>query len=261
MSARFQGGAPPARLPGCAESSPARASLQGFSRARLSSSERLPPGSLRPGVRVSVHGLQKKPEYNDRVGTVKGAVAGDRWCVLLDREPEGGDGPRELSLKPENFSALVGTRFDLRCGQVMPASPTANSEPRMAGAVPASFCSNLVALGDLPPLLVNQAWAPYPPASPTGVACFGGSSLSQDGPFDLSVTPCNALYYLELSAPGESESCIWSKLHSGGSGARLPASRRGAGLVGLEGGLWLWGGRCTNDANDCRVWWFDGTSW
>ena len=39
------------------------------------------------------------------------------------------------------------------------------------------------------------------------------------------------------------------------------ASRRGAGLVGLGGGLWLWGGRGANDVNDCRVWWFDGTSW
>ena len=69
-------------------------------------------------MRVRVHGLQKKPEFNDRAGTVKGAVAGGRWCVLLDGEPEGGDGPRELSLKPENFAALADTRFDLRSGQV-----------------------------------------------------------------------------------------------------------------------------------------------
>ena len=57
------------------------------------------------GKRVRVHGLQKKPEYNDRAGTVKGEVAGGRWCVLLDGE-HGGNGSRELSLKPENFSAL-----------------------------------------------------------------------------------------------------------------------------------------------------------
>ena len=194
----------------------------------------------RPGMRVRVHGLQKKPEYNDRAGTVKGEVAGGRWCVLLDGEPEDGEGPRELSLKPENFAALADVA---------------------SGPAPASFCSNLIARGDLPPLLMNQAWAPYSRAGAYGVACFGGSFLARDNLDDLAVSPCNALFHLELSAPGEGGTCIWSKLHSGGSGARLPASRRGAGLVGLEGGLWLWGGRCANDANDCRVWWFDGSSW
>jgi hypothetical protein len=192
-------------------------------------------------MRVRVHGLQKKPEYNDRAGTVKGEVAGGRWCVLLDGEPENGEGARELSLKPENFAALADVA---------------------SGPAPASFCSNLIARGDLPPLLVDQAWAPYPPARPTGVACFGGSrlGLDEDGNHG-TVPPCNALFYLELAAPGEGETCIWSKLHSGGSGGRQPASRRGAGLVGLGGGLWLWGGRGANDVNDCRVWWFDGTSW
>ena len=199
------------------------------------------------GKRVRVHGLQKKPEYNDRAGTVKGEVAGGRWCVLLDGEP-GGNGSRELSLKPENFSAL-----DLSAAEV--------DRLRISRAGPAAFCSNLVARGDLPPLLMNQAWAPYSRAGAYGVACFGGSFLARDNLDDLAVSPCNALFHLELSAPGEGGTCIWSKLHSGGSGARLPASRRGAGLVGLEGGLWLWGGRCTNDANDCRVWWFDGTNW
>ena len=52
-----------------------------------------------PGARVRVHGLQKKTEFNNCLGTVKGAVDGGRVCVLLD-----GEAGRELSLKPENFS-------------------------------------------------------------------------------------------------------------------------------------------------------------
>ena len=51
------------------------------------------------GARVRVHGLQRKPEWNNRLGTVKGAVEGSRFCVMLD-----GEGGRELSLKAENFS-------------------------------------------------------------------------------------------------------------------------------------------------------------
>ena len=124
------------------------------------------------------------------------------------------------------------------------------------------FCSNPAESGKLPPTLVSQAWAPYPPDNPTGITVFGGARLAEGftGGDDLT-TPCNALFHLELAATGERGSPIWSKLHSGGSGLRQPASRQGAGLVGLEGGLWLWGGRCANLANDPRVWWFDGTTW
>ena len=52
-----------------------------------------------PCARVRVHGLQTKTEFNNCLGTVKGAVDGGRFCVLLD-----GEAGRELSLKPENFS-------------------------------------------------------------------------------------------------------------------------------------------------------------
>jgi hypothetical protein len=127
---------------------------------------------------------------------------------------------------------------------------------------PHSARNSCVARGDLPPPLVSQTWAPYPPANPTGIAVFGGARLAEGftGGDDLTM-PCNALFHLELAATGESGGPIWSKLHSSGSGLRQPASRQGAGLVGLEGGLWLWGGRCANHANDPRVWWFDGTTW
>jgi len=53
----------------------------------------------RAAARVRVHGLQTKTEFNNCLGTVKGAVDGGRFCVLLD-----GEAGRELSLKPENFS-------------------------------------------------------------------------------------------------------------------------------------------------------------
>jgi hypothetical protein len=52
-----------------------------------------------PGARVRVHGLQQKTEFNNCLGTVKGAVDGGRVCVLLD-----GEAGHELSIKPENFS-------------------------------------------------------------------------------------------------------------------------------------------------------------
>jgi hypothetical protein len=55
--------------------------------------------ALHAGARVRVHGLQKKPEFNNCLGTVKGAADGGRFCVLLD-----GEAGRELALKPENFS-------------------------------------------------------------------------------------------------------------------------------------------------------------
>ena len=55
--------------------------------------------ALHAGARVRVHGLQRKPEFNNCLGTVKGAADGGRFCVLLD-----GEAGRELALKPENFS-------------------------------------------------------------------------------------------------------------------------------------------------------------
>jgi hypothetical protein len=59
----------------------------------------------RAGARVRVTGLQKKTELNGSLGTVKGAVDGGRFCVLLD-----GEAGRELSLKPENFSLEAAGR-------------------------------------------------------------------------------------------------------------------------------------------------------
>ena len=47
---------------------------------------------------MRVHGLQKKPEYNDLTGSVKREVEGGRWCIVLDK-----DGI-ELALKPDNFT-------------------------------------------------------------------------------------------------------------------------------------------------------------
>jgi len=40
----------------------------------------------RAAARVRVHGLQTKTEFNNCLGTVKGAVDGGRFCVLLDGE-------------------------------------------------------------------------------------------------------------------------------------------------------------------------------
>ncbi len=59
--------------------------------------ERMP--APRVGARVRVHGLQTKPELNNCLGTVEGAVDGGRFRVLLD-----GESRRVLSLRAENFS-------------------------------------------------------------------------------------------------------------------------------------------------------------
>ena len=45
-----------------------------------------------------VHGLQKKPEYNDLSGSVKRKVEWGRWCIVLDK-----DG-RELALMPDTVT-------------------------------------------------------------------------------------------------------------------------------------------------------------
>jgi len=37
--------------------------------------------------------------------------------------------------------------------------------------------------------------------------------------------------------------CRWRQLSPNGANAQRPAAHAGAGLVGLCGGLWLWGGR------------------
>ena len=55
--------------------------------------------ALSAGARVRMHGLQKKTEFNNCLGTVKDAADGGRFCVVLD-----GEAGRELSLKPENLS-------------------------------------------------------------------------------------------------------------------------------------------------------------
>ena len=47
---------------------------------------------------MRVHGLQKKPEYNDLTGSVKREVEGGRWCIVLDKVGI------ELALKPDNFT-------------------------------------------------------------------------------------------------------------------------------------------------------------
>ena len=59
------------------------------------------------GTRVRTYGLQRKPEYNDLVGTVKSEVDGGRWCIVLDK-----DG-RELALKPENFTECECDESDI----------------------------------------------------------------------------------------------------------------------------------------------------
>ena len=55
------------------------------------------------GRRVRVHGLKKKPEYNDMMGTIiKEVPEGGRWCVLLE-EPHL---DKELSLKLDNVEVV-----------------------------------------------------------------------------------------------------------------------------------------------------------
>ena len=55
------------------------------------------------GCRVRVHGLVKKPEYNNVTGTIiKEAPEGGRWCVLLERPHL----DKELSLKLDNVEVV-----------------------------------------------------------------------------------------------------------------------------------------------------------
>ena len=55
------------------------------------------------GCRVRVHGLVKKPEYNDVTGTItKEAPEGGRWCVLLEQPHL----DKELSLKLDNVEVV-----------------------------------------------------------------------------------------------------------------------------------------------------------
>jgi hypothetical protein len=55
------------------------------------------------GLRVRVHGLINKPEFNNETGMVTGLVVaqGARWCVELDNYK------KELSLKGDNLMVLV----------------------------------------------------------------------------------------------------------------------------------------------------------
>ena len=64
------------------------------------------------GHRVRVQGLQAKPEFNGRTGTVKSKVEGGRWCVLLDTDR------KELALKPGNFTHLSYTGMDMNVREV-----------------------------------------------------------------------------------------------------------------------------------------------
>jgi len=73
-----------------------------------SSSERQAPprtqlAQARVGAHVRVHGLQNSSEINNCLGTVKRAVDGGRFLVLLN-----GEGGQNLALKPENFSDAPG---------------------------------------------------------------------------------------------------------------------------------------------------------
>jgi hypothetical protein len=117
-----------------------------------------------------------------------------------------------------------------------------------------AFSSSLIAIGDCPEPLINIAWAPYPPppAMASGVVVFGGDRLLTASESKQAIpgmprsinttTSSNALFFLELSSSEENGVCCWAKVNSGSGGSQHPAPRKGAGLVGLCGGLWLWGG-------------------
>ena len=84
-----------------------------------SSSERQAPprtqlAQARVGAHVRVHGLQNSSEINNCLGTVKRAVDGGRFLVLLN-----GEGGQNLALKPENFSDAPGN---------LPSHPDFNAE-------------------------------------------------------------------------------------------------------------------------------------
>ena len=94
--------------------------------------ERLTPRAQRTparwpaGTRVRVHGLQKKPEFNNLTGTVKQEVGGGRWCVVLDDTGAfcgaGTRSGKELSVKGESLSAL-----ECDVGDCTPSKPLATS--------------------------------------------------------------------------------------------------------------------------------------
>jgi hypothetical protein len=64
------------------------------------------------GLRVRVHGLINKPEFNNETGMVTGLVdaQGARWCVQLDNYR------KELSLKLDNLMVLDEAEAEAGCG-------------------------------------------------------------------------------------------------------------------------------------------------
>lgn len=58
-----------------------------------------------PRMRVFVHDLKEKPEYNQRVGVVQKHVDGGRWAVQLTRDArDGSAAPPLLLVREEKFS-------------------------------------------------------------------------------------------------------------------------------------------------------------
>lgn len=82
---------------------------------------------LERGTGVRISGLQKKPEWNGRLGAVFGVQAsgesGGRWPVLLENEAEG------VLLKEDNLQTLEGEMVDL----LLEAKADVNSGSQVMG--------------------------------------------------------------------------------------------------------------------------------
>lgn len=88
------------------------------------------------GMRVRVHGLQKKPEYNDLTGSVKREVEGGRWCIVLDKVGI------ELALKPDNFTQSELPKAAAEKGEAV----CANADCRAQLVPPLQHCARCKAV-------------------------------------------------------------------------------------------------------------------
>ena len=87
-------------------------------------------------MRVRVHGLQKKPEYNDLTGSVKREVEGGRWCIVLDKVGI------ELALKPDNFTQSELPKAAAEKGEAV----CANADCRAELVPPLQHCARCKAV-------------------------------------------------------------------------------------------------------------------
>ena len=85
---------------------------------------------------MRVHGLQKKPEYNDLTGSVKREVEGGRWCIVLDKVGI------ELALKPDNFTQAELPKAAAEKGEAV----CANADCRAQLVPPLQHCARCKAV-------------------------------------------------------------------------------------------------------------------